>query len=116
MKSLKSLKKQAEKNANAVKKKVVAKGKTEEEEVKKGTPLTHAEKQKAKSLKKELSQKKVIGMNIGITRNLENYESLRIDCWLSDFVEEDDDPVEIYERLSEIIRDQLEEEVDKTLN
>jgi|AntRauTorckE6833_2_1112554.scaffolds.fasta_scaffold00366_7 hypothetical protein len=104
------LKEQADKNTTVAKKKVVAKGESEEEEVKSGVPVDHIKKHKPRE-----KERRLIGMSKGVTKNMGDYQSLRVDCWLSDFLEEDENPIEKYQELSEVIDEQLELEVDKVL-
>ena len=42
---------------------------------------------------------------------MENYESLRVDCWLSDTVREDETVKEAFARVEAIIDEVLEESV-----
>lgn len=59
-----------------------------------------------------------IGMAKGITKNMDNYESLRVDCWLSlelDKSMNPDDVYEVFDNMSEIIENQLEEEINKAI-
>ena len=98
----KVLKEEAKKNTTVTKKD--SKDKVEET-IKKGTPLDHATK-KADSY---------VGISKGVTVNMDNYESLRVDCWLS-IPLEDKTPTEKFMELSEIIQEQLEYEVTQIVN
>lgn len=102
------LKGKADKNTTVTKKKVVAKGESEEEEMKSGVPVDHIKKHKPRE-----KERRLIGMSKGVTKNAGNYESFRIDCWLSDFLEEDENPIEKYQELSEVIDEQIQQEVDE---
>ena len=53
---------------------------------------------------------RLIGMQKGYTINLDNYESARIDCWMSRVVE--DDPAVAQGALSEMA-DEIEEQLDE---
>lgn len=97
-----NLKKEVENNTTVIKKDNHDKT---EEIIKQGTPLDHATK-KADSY---------IGMSKGVTVNMDNYESLRVDCWLS-IPLEDKMPTEKFMELSEIIQEQLEYEVTQIVN
>ena len=57
----------------------------------------------------------VVGMNKGVTKNMENYESLRVDCWLSTNVLEGETVKEAYTRIETIIDKTLEEAVLNTI-
>lgn len=50
----------------------------------------------------------VVGVSVGITKNMDNYESLRVDCWLTDTVQEGETYEQAYSRVVAV--------VDKTLN
>ena len=97
-----ALKKRAEENTTVIKKDSITK---EEKAVKLGSPLDHA-------LKKVDGY---IGMSQGVTVNMGDYESFRVDCWLS-IPLEGKDPAEKFAELSEIIQAQLEEEVTKIMD
>lgn len=91
-----TLKKTAHKN-------MTVKRKNESE--KDGVPLDHSPKHGVPI------QARMVGMNKGITRNMGDYESLRVDVWLTDFVDEDETPQEALERVEEIVDEVLEEAV-----
>lgn len=73
---------------------------------KQGTPLDHANKH----------FKNQIGLSLGITKNMENYQSLRVDCWLSVNYDGQTDPQQIYDKLSDVLSERLEIEVNKVLS
>lgn len=74
----------------------VTKGtKNNQEVLKEGIPNDHHRKQMANVT--------TVGANIGITKNMDNYESLRIDVWLSDSVGEKETVEEAYERVVGVI-------------
>lgn len=91
-----TLKKNAEANTS------VKRGK---EVIKEGVPLDHAPKHGVPI------QTRSVGMNKGITRNMGDFESLRVDVWLTDFVADDETPQEALARVEEIIDETLEEAV-----
>lgn len=69
---------------------VVSKVSGEETVLKEGTPLDHHPKQMTN---------KVVGVNIGITKNMGDYESLRVDVWLTDEVQEKETVEKAYARI-----------------
>ena len=79
---------------------------------KEGTPLDHQEKQKSGKL--PLSER-TIGISKGITKNMENYESLRVDCWLTDTLKEGETVSEAFNRLSAVVDEALEQAVNDAL-
>lgn len=92
----KSLKQQAVKNTT------VKRNKEVEQE---GVPLDHAPKHGVPL------QSRSVGMNKGITRNMGDFESLRVDVWLTDFISPGETPQEALARVEEIIDETLEEAV-----
>lgn len=95
---------EAEKNA------MVTQGtKGEQKVLKKGVPNDHS--------RKHLDGKvPVVGMSIGSTLNMENYQSLRADVWLTDEVQEGETIEQAYERVAEIISNVLTEVVQSYQN
>ena len=82
----KSLKKQAEGNAT------VTKGTSSNQTtLKKGIPNDHSPK--------HLSSAPVVGVSIGSTLNMGDYESLRVDVWLTDEVHSDETVAQAYNRV-----------------
>lgn len=71
---------------------------------KEGVPLDHVVKQSGKSY-----TAKSIGMSKGATLNMGEYESLRVDCWLTDVVDEGETPQEALRRIEAILDEVLEE-------
>lgn len=96
----KALKTAAKKNVNATKK-VVGE---EDETLIKGTPLDHATKHSPYEGAK-------VGMSKGITKNMDNYESLRVDVWLTDDVMLGETVQHAYNRISAVLTEVLEETV-----
>ena len=85
----------------------VTKGTSKNQEVlKEGTPNDHSIK--------HLSTK-IVGASIGITKNMENYESLRVDCWLTDTVKENETVEQAYERILGIIDKTMQDTVNSYL-
>lgn len=95
-----ALDKQIEENTNVVKK-----SSGEETVLKSGTPNDHFNKHQAN----------VVGLSKGITKNMDNYESLRVDCWVSVQVKPNEDPNAILNTISDAIDERLELEVSKVL-
>lgn len=94
--SKKSLKEKAETNAR------VTRGTSKEQEVlKEGVPNDYSNKRKDN----------VVGMSLGITKNMDNYESLRVDCWLQDVIEEGETKKQAFNRINKILDEVLQETV-----
>lgn len=76
-----------------------------------GKPLDHEVKQSTAKNKNEFFVGQTFGISKGITKNMDNYESLRVDCWLSDVVREGETVQEAFARVESIIDEVLEESV-----
>ena len=83
--------------------------------VKAGRPLDHEAKQTTAKNKNSLYVGQTFGISKGVTKNMDNYESLRVDCWLSDIVREDETVQEAFARVEAIIDEVLEESVLATI-
>lgn len=94
------LKSNAEKNVTVTKKT----GREAPVTIKQGVPLDHAVKHNAYEGAK-------FGMSKGATINMDNYESMRIDVWLTDEVREGESIREAYTRVEAILDEVLEESV-----
>lgn len=106
MKKAKSLQKQvdsAKKNTTVVKK--VAR--EEPELIKAGTPKDHSLKHDPQEPAK--SRSSVVGASLGVTLNMDNYESVRIDCWLTDEVNENETKEEAFARVLAVVEKQVHE-------
>lgn len=68
--------------------------------LKKGVPSEHSRKH----LDGEVP---VVGLSIGSTINMDNYQSLRVDVWLTDKVQEGENVEEAYARVAQIVSDTL---------
>ena len=79
--------------------------------IKAGKPLDHETKQTTAKSKNSLYTGQTFGISKGVTKNMDNYESLRVDCWLSDTVREDETVQEAFARVESIIDEVLEESV-----
>lgn len=96
----KSLTEQAEESAH------VTRGTSKNQKVlKEGVPCDHSPK--------HLGPAPVVGMSIGSTLNMENYESLRVDVWLSTPVEPGETVEQAYERVNAILDKTLQEVVNQ---
>lgn len=92
-----SLSKNAEENAR------VTKGTSNNQQVlKEGIPNDHSRKHLD-------GQTPVIGASIGSTLNMENYESLRVDVWLTDKVGNDETIQQAYERIVKVLDETLQD-------
>lgn len=92
----KSLSKSAEENAR------VTKGTSKNQEVlKEGIPNDHSRKHLD-------GQTPVVGASIGSTLNMENYESLRVDVWLTDRVNGNETVQQAYERIVQVLDETLQ--------
>lgn len=69
--------------------------------LKKGLPNDH-------STKHFTSEAPVVGVSIGSTINMENYESLRADVWLTDSVKENETIEQAYQRVIKIADETLQ--------
>lgn len=69
--------------------------------IKNGTPLELSEKRKGN----------IVGMSKGGTFNMQNYESFRVDIWLSDEVGENETPMDAIQRISDILDEALNQEL-----
>lgn len=74
-----------------------------------GKPLDHEVKQSTAKKKNDTYVGQTFGMSKGCTLNMENYESMRVDCWLSDVVHEGETVQEAFARVESIIDDVLGE-------
>lgn len=69
--------------------------------LKKGEPCEHSRKHLD-------GETPVVGVSIGITKNMENYESLRADVWLTDTKAENESIEEAYARVANITSEVLQ--------
>lgn len=68
------------------------------EVVKEGIPNDHTRKHLTSS-----STESIVGANVGMTLNMQDYNSLRVDCWLTDSVKENETQEEAYSRILGVI-------------
>ena len=86
----------------AIENTTVTKGKSSDQKVlKEGKPNDHSRKHLDDTTP-------TVGCSIGVTLNMQDYNSLRVDTWLTDSVQENETIEKAYERVVAI--------VDKTLN
>lgn len=89
-------------NEQAVENTQVTQGTSKNQTVlKKGLPNDH-------SAKHFTSEAPVVGVSIGSTINMENYESLRADVWLTDSVHENETIEQAYQRVIKIADETLQ--------
>lgn len=67
-----------------------------------GNPLEHSTKHFQKNAAP------VVGVSIGTTLNMGDYESLRVDVWLTDEVKEEESIQRAYERITGIVSETLQ--------
>ena len=77
--------------------------------IKKGNPLDHEVKQKFAKNKGSAFVGQTVGMSIGCTLNMGDYESFRVDCWLSDTVKEEETIEQAFLRVQSILEERVEE-------
>lgn len=95
----KSLVERAEENAR------VTKGTSKNQQVvKEGIPNDHHPKQ-------QNTETPIVGVNLGITKNMDNYESLRVDVWLTDTVMSGESVEQTYERVIGVVDNVLQNTV-----
>lgn len=69
--------------------------KNKQEVIKSGTPNEYTQMHQSNS--------GVVGASLGVTKNMDNYESLRVDVWLTDSVKENETHEQAYERIIDIL-------------
>jgi len=96
----KSLKEVAQENTS-----VTQGTKSAQKVIKQGIPLDHTVK--------HLSDTPTVGVSLGLTKNMDNYESLRVDVWLTDKVAGSETVAEAYTRVRTVVEETLTEIVDE---
>lgn len=90
--------------------------KTLSEQAKENTTVTKGKKSEQTTLKagtprdqtvKTLAGARVVGVSLGMTLNMDNYESLRADVWLTDSVAEGETTEQAYQRVHMVVQDTL---------
>ena len=85
----------------------VTKGTSKEQKVlKEGVPNDHSRKHLDGS-------SQVVGCSIGTTLNMGDYESLRVDVWLTDNVQENETVQQAYNRVVSVIDETLQEVINQ---
>ena len=80
----------------------VSKGTSKEQiTVKAGVPNDHS--------KKHLSEAPVVGASIGTTLNMGDYQSLRVDVWLTDNVQNEESVEQAYGRVVSVLNKTLQD-------
>lgn len=87
---------------------VVKKKEGVETVLKKGTPKDHT---RIKEPNLEPRGKRV-GASVGCTLNMDNYESMRIDVWFSDDVQEGETVEKAFKRVRDLLDNQIQNAVD----
>ena len=91
----KTLKQTAEENTQ------VTRGTSKNQSVpKSGTPNDHHRKQQTAG---------VVGVNLGVTLNMQDYNSLRVDCWLSDEIQQGETQQQAFERVVGVVDEVLQD-------
>lgn len=86
----------------------VTKGTSKNQEVlKEGVPNDHSRKH----LENVVAP--IVGCNIGTTLNMGDYESLRVDVWLTDTVQENESIEQAYARVVQVIDKTLQDVVNQ---
>lgn len=62
-------------------------------------------------IKRQSNTEPLVGMSKGITKNMQNYESLRLDVWYSDVVRKGETPQDALQRVEAVIDTVLENTV-----
>ncbi|MFI3211678.1 MAG: hypothetical protein R3Y64_11600 [Peptostreptococcaceae bacterium] len=75
--------------------------KGEEKVLKEGKPLDHNIKHNIEKSNRS------VGVSTGATINMGNYESFRVDCWLTDDIQEGETQPQALQRVSDICRQHL---------
>jgi predicted proteasome-type protease len=70
-----------------------------------GTPLDHSTKHAVP----EISSKPRAGLSVGVTLNMGDFQSLRVDCWYSAEIEDEDYLNLFYERLSDALQQNIKD-------
>lgn len=78
--------------------------------VKEESPLDHANKKNAPK-----QGPKMVGVSLGLTKNMANYESLRIDVWCTDVVREGESFDQAFERVSDLVKARIDYEMEEIL-
>lgn len=91
-------------------------GREEPEVVKQGLPLDHAVKHEIPQAT-EIQATRItprIGVSKGVTLNMDNYESLRVDVWMTADMEEAETPKMAFDRVGALLDEVLQDQIDKS--
>lgn len=105
LKSNKTLKQKAEENTNVTRRV----SREAPETVQKGVPLDHATKHRPQDSDIPGSSPRKVGISVGCTLNMENYESMRVDVWLTDEVNPGETYKDALDRVTEIAQQHMME-------
>jgi hypothetical protein len=108
----KAKKEEAKANTTVSKKVHNDKNKLEEQVVKQGVPKEHSVNH---NIDKTFNVR-TAGVAVGVTKSLDNYESLRADCWLTDVIQEDETQEEAIARLMAVASQTLIEQVEELMS
>lgn len=56
---------------------------------------------------------RTVGVNIGVTKNMGDFESLRVDCWMNDDIHEGETPQQAINRLYNIAVNELKNQIEE---
>ena len=84
--------------------------KSNQKVLKEGTPLNHS------NMHNINKTQRTVGVNIGITKNMGDFESLRIDCWLTDEILEGETQSDALARVGAIAYNELTRQVEELLD
>lgn len=83
----------------------------EKSDLKRGNNIEHFNKHNALPI---APKNDVIGFSKGVTLNMGDYQSLRVDAWITSEVNEGETVQQAYERLEKLVEEQLEISVNST--
>lgn len=101
----KSLEEKAQENISAT-----IGNRTNQRVLKEGTPLNHSD------IHNINRTQRTVGVNIGITKNMGDFESLRVDCWLTDEILEGETQSDALARVGAIAYNELTRQVEELLD
>lgn len=80
--------------------------KSNQKVIKEGTPLEHS---KMHNINK--NDARTVGVNIGATVNMGDFNSLRIDCWATDYLKENETHEEGLQRLAILCKEEVDRQI-----
>lgn len=84
--------------------------KQEQQVVVEGTPLDHHPKHAVEK------SKRTVGVSVGSTINMGDFQSLRVDCWITDELLDNETQTEGLQRLTDVASDHLRSMVEELAN